>query len=329
MADQTFSPVWDYAQVASSGLDYGTIRDGATMLLRLAETLDPLLAGGVISLGSMGGMGGKTSRTANVQQYASYTPTVLATETARPTRQSRVLGYSDITVASYGLEFASTYDEQVFSLNNVAAALDATSAMQGGPAFSGNLYRSLLGSTIAGISASVGSSANDTSLDTLIAGASAFNVDSSDPSNIGAPILVLHPQQVEHVKESARAEGAFQDPGSFSSIQGIELGQVQPNFMGLGMDLMRTNAVTTSGSAYQGALYQRGAVQSLHGDTGRLASVIGPGVRWLAIPALGILIQEVPTDAANRTLVVQFYQYMGMALGDTSVFKMTRILGAT
>lgn len=297
-------------------------------LLRLAETLNPMDLGVLVMQGQfVGGAGSDTLRVPDVTNLAGQRPTVLASETARPSYQSVTLGYTDFAVATYASARSQTYDSMIFNAPAIANALSIERYIEAVPSMMAASLRYLIGQAVAGISASVGSSAATVSYDTLIAASAAFNANAYS-APMGAPaVYVSEPTSWEHVKAAVRAEPGFQANGLATGVQGLHGSQYLPDPLGLGFDVVLTPSVTTASSAFQNALVDRGGIGMVLADVSRI--VPAAGVRDIRIPALGIQIQEIPDGAGQATREAQYRQWTGVSMGSPNVFRQTRVLGAT
>lgn len=322
--DTTYASPFSYAQVASGGLDYGEIIAVNQMLMKMGESFNPMAVGILWMVGIIGGSGADTIRVPErAVEGAGVAMTALASETDTVAPTTLDLGYTDFTVGRYGIGYYETYEQQMFTLAGVREVLNIERLMALAPGNIVATLRSLLGTTLAGISAAVGSSAAATSLDTIIAAANSFNTQYPN-SRMGAPVLTLHDSQVNDVLASVRTEPGFQYTGQAMAMQGLVDSQFVPNWMGLGFDLVKSSTVTSSGGARQGAAYDRGGVGVAFGDTSRIT----PGVeRFASVRELGLLIQELPDGARQAQRQMEARGWVGMSTGSTEVFRQTRVLG--
>lgn len=324
----TYVNPFSWSAVETAGeLSHTYQLEAAEALLRLAETMNPMELGVMTMQGLLGGSGSDTLRVPDVTNLAGVRPTSLRSETDRPAYQSRTLGYTEFAVAVYGNAQAQTYDSMIFNAPAVANALSIERYIESVPSMMAALLRYLAGQAVAGISASVGSSASTVSYDTLIAAAAAFNANGYS-APMGAPaVYISEPTSYEHVKASVRTEPGFVANGLATNVQGLNGSQYIADPLGLGFDVVLTSSVTTSGSAFQNALIDRGGIGMALADVSRI--IPAAGVRDIRLPQLGIQIQEISDGAGQATREAQYRQWLGVSVGSPNVYRQTRVLGAT
>jgi len=325
----TYANPFSWSAVETAGeLSHDFQIEAAEALLRLAESLNPMDMGVLVMQGQfVGGSGSDTLRVPDVTNLAGVRPTALASETDRPAYVSRTLGYTDFAVASYSNAQAQTYDSMIFNAPAVANALSIERYIQAVPGMMAALMRYLVGQAVAGISASVGSSASTVSYDTILAATASMNSGAYSPLMAGNAVGIFKPESWEHVKASCRVEPGFQMNGVATNIQGLNESQYLQDPLNVGVDIVLTPSVTTASSAYQNAIVDRGGIGLVLADVSRITPAAG--VRDIRLPQLGIQIQEVPDGAGQATREAQYRQWLGVSMGSTSVFRQTRVLGAT
>ena len=300
--------------------------DSQIALMRLAESMNPLELGMITFQGMIGGRDSDTLRVADQTNLAGQSLSALASETDVPVTVSHVMGYTDCTVAWRGLSREQTYGQQIFSGDMVAGALSVEAFLAMIGPMTWKTMRGLACTAGAGISASVGSSAAQTSYDVLLTLAAAWNADAYSALYPGLPKLTLHPTQWEHVKASCRVEPGLQMNGAAIALQGLEQSQFHADPLGLGLDVVTCADVTTASSAFQGFITDPGGVGVCFGDTGRIRP--SAGVTSLALPQIGAHWQEISDGARQGIRIGQIRQLVGVTIGSVNVFRAKRVLGA-
>jgi hypothetical protein len=121
-----------------------------------------------------------------------------------------------------------------------------------------------------------------------------------------------------------RTEPAYQTSvADFTTIQGI-VGQMAPNFAGLGIDIATTPDVTQSGGAYQGFALAPGGIGWARAST---AGVLPTGVvSPIYMPEIGVLIAPLASSMPNATALYVAWLWLGLALASTQTHAQKRIL---
>ena len=326
----TYVNPFSWASVETAGeLSHTFYIEAMQALLRLGQMMNPLDIGVLTMQGMIGGMDSDTMRVVDQSNLWNQALTAMASETDLPPTFSHTLGYTDFTVAWYGGAREQTYGQQMFAGALVNDALSIEAFLNGVPGMVAATLRGLMATAGAGISSSVGSSAAQTSYDTLLAAASAFNSAGLMPAQPvpGNAKLVLKSLQWEHVKASLRVEPGFQMNGVATAIQGVEMSQFYADPLGLGVDIVTSADVTTSASAFQGFLVDPGGIGVCFGDTSRIR--VPGGLPALALPQVGLHFQETYDGARQGVRVGQVRMSVGATVGSSNVFRQVRVLGAT
>ena len=320
----TIYPAISHAQTAADlGLSYFFASQAFD--LQLVEKLDVAGLGIVPLVAIVGGQGSATVRRPFGEDIGfANAMTAAATESSPATMVDLDVGYSSITVAERTLGTEITYSQQVYGLDG-ATPLTVPGLLAMMPGTWVKTLRSLVCTSGASISASVGSSAAALDVDTYLDLVAAY-IQTDGASEMGAPAVMIDPVQLTQLLESARSEPAFQNSiADFRAIQGAQ-GRVRPDFMGLGMDLVATSDVTTNGGAYQGFAIQRGAIGYAVGDVARIAP---NSLDRIVIPERGMLVQRLVDKAGQATDQIEARAWLGTGLGDSTVYFQYRLLSTT
>ena len=295
--------------------------------MELAEKLNVYQLGVVPLVGDFAGAGTTTIRVTHVGGIGWDAKMVsMPTETSAPTMANPTAGYTSLTLGRFGLGLSESFQNRLVSQPNVRAAMGAEAfrAMAANTWFAS--FREQVCVTGATISASVGASGTTLSVDNLIALATAYNTTDGAEDG-GPPVVMLHPQQIEEAKASARSEPAFQgDMSGFTSVQGVS-GRVYENFLGLGMTVVGTGDVQTSGGAYQGFAFQRGGIG--YGVSSTSPLQLDPGLNPVYVDEYGLVVFDVQNGLNQQTNQCNAIAFMGFALGSTDVFFQRRVLSTT
>ncbi len=295
--------------------------------MELAEKLNVYQLGVVPLVGDFAGAGTTTIRVTHVGGIGWDAKMVsMPTETSAPTMANPTAGYTSLTLGRFGLGLSESFQNRLVSQPNVRAAMGAEAfrAMAANTWFAS--FREQVCVTGATISASVGASGTTLSVDNLIALATAYNTTDGAEDG-GPPVVMLHPTQIEEAKASARSEPAFQgDMSGFTSVQGVS-GRVYENFLGLGMTVVGTGDVQTSGGAYQGFAFQRGGIG--YGVSSTSPLQLDPGLNPVYVDEYGLVVYDVQNGLNQQTNQCNAIAFMGFALGSTDVFFQRRVISTT
>lgn len=327
MADTTLAAPIDFSGISASSLvPNPVLAAGMDFLLRIGDTLDLLASRLGISI-MYAGNGSRAVRVGNKQNLAALTLTSVG-ENAAPPLQTLTVGYNDVTTAVTALALGKTYDASIYSPMEISDATDPMRLVMEFPVIIAANVRSKVCTAGAAISASVGSSAANTSIDTILAARTTVNSGrhSADPRINGAPpAMFLHVIQVEHVLDSAMSHPALQYTGRGLADQQFSRPEIQENFLGLGVTKIETLDVTESGSAKQGFFIEAGGIQVAFGD---VSKVPAPQDRlFMAIREAGMIMQEATGLRDQQTRAVQLYHHVGASVVDVNVARQVRILG--
>ena len=329
MADTALTNPFSFAGVTGAGLSPNIVVDLGEFYFRnveLVQSFHTMLGLRGVMIGQQGVM---STRFGNVDHPASFAMEDLTSEPQEPSAVGQTLGYDSITVAPRGLAMVDTYDKVMFATPQLVNDTGVMSLLKspGSPVLA--KLGDLVAAALAGISAVSGTTTTALSIDTLIEAIASFNQTYVADGRIlgGAPKWHLHSKQVTQAQASARTEPGWQGTGTSMNIQGlIDKTTIATNWLGLGADLYVTDKVTTASGAHQGALYDPGAVITGFGDPSPLLPKLAEsGLRHMAMPELGLLLQQDPTTTRARQITYQLFTYIGAAMGDTTVGRQRRI----
>jgi len=300
---------------------------GAEIEMELADKLDAMTTGIAGLVGDLAGSGTTVVRLRFAGGFGYDTRLqVMSGEGDSPPEVSPTAGYTDCTLGQYGLSASESFMSRITS-DPASRAATGSEALRAGavPTFI-STFRHHVCLTGATISGSVGSSAAASTVDNYLSAIASFNT-TSGALDRGAPVFMVHQQQAQDIRNSARSEPAFQNSvAEFGMVQGI-MGQVTPNFLGLGATLAATNDVQTSGGAYQGFGISPGGIGYAVASTSPLD--LGNAANVVYVDRFGLVIYDVLNDQGQTVKKSQIVAFNGYCLGDSSVYHQIRILGAT
>lgn len=308
-----------------SSLNQSFLVDAARVAIQLGEQLSILP---FVDLVMIGAQSTQTIRRASVQRLGNTVPTALAGTTDEPASQDRVMGYDDITCAPFGTSAGQTFDDQMFALREVAQVNSYEQLLAETPGCADALMVDLACDAVAGISASVGSSASDMSLDTLYAAKANFNAQYPGEGMSMTPFGFFHHNAVEQAEQSARAEPGMVQNGMGLAVQTFHSSQIFENWLGTGITAIKTSRVNTSAGAYQNAIVDPGAVAIGVGNTGLIQPPAGL-VQAMSIPMLGLFAFADAKSLTQRTNRLVAFFWMGASVRQSSVFRQVRLLSAS
>lgn len=175
-----------------------------------------------------------------------------------------------------------------------------------------------------GFATNVGSAAAAGSVDDLIDLVTAFEGTPGSMAG-GSPVGMVHPEQIQDYKASARNDPAFQNSvAEFAAVQSINGSQVYRNFLGLGIDLHSSTDVETSGGGWDGGVWAPGAIGWARASTGAIRPANAAGAMY--IPGFGLFIEEIASTGQNAKRRYEARSWFGVDKGSTSVFLMRGLL---
>lgn len=317
MADTTMTPPIRFATVTTAGLALSYAVDADAMQTRFTELWDPMSLATIIELG---GGGTRTIRKSNVDHLGGTLPSPLSNETDQAALISRIVGYFDVTTTSFGFGVSDTYTQQIYGADNIVSGLSPRELLAQAPMAAMTLARYLIAAQLPSISTRVGNVATRLSVDNIISLQASFNALRPTQARTGRPVLWLHDYQDNQLRESIRIEPSFVQNGIAMALQAVRDSEVQPNFAGLGFDVVISDRVVSSGGGRRSGAYDRGGVALGIGRTNRVNPPTN-GAGFLAAGMLGLIIQEVMSARENRSERWDAYFEMGAALADDAVFR--------
>lgn len=323
MADATVTPPITYAQILAAGLGYSQYIEALmAMDTRFADLTNPM---GFVTMVDIGAQGSKTIRKSNVDHIGGILPSALAGETSQPDLENRTAGYYDISVGSYGFSLSETYEQQIYSLPNIAAGLNIDQLIATAPESAYRLMRYLMGQLYTSIATTVGAVGTRLSVDDMIAAQVEFNADVPTMPVSGMPVLHAHMRQLAQIRESIRTEPTFVQSGVAMALQAVDASRIMPNFAGFGFDWLVGSEVTASGGGLYAGAYDRGGVALGFGQTQRVTAPTDGSV-FLANGGMGLLIQEDITARRQQMRRLDAHFKMGAALADANVFRQVAVI---
>jgi hypothetical protein len=311
----------DFAQTESDlGLSF--IFAAEAMQVELQDKLDMLSMGTVPLLGDLAGSGTDTLRVTNVGSIGwSRRMASMGGETDTITASPITTGYVEVAIGMYGLAHEETYMAQVLGRER-GVSLDTLKSLV--PQAWLRTLRVQVADVVSGFGTNCGSAALAGSVDDLIDIATAFEGTPGSMAG-GTPVGMVHPEQIQDYKASARNDPAFQNSvAEFAAVQAINGSQRYANFLGLGFDLHSSTDVETSGGGWDGGVWAPGAVGWARASTGAIRPSNTQGAIY--VPEFGLFIEEIASTGQNAKRRYEARTWFGVAKGSTSVFVQRGLL---
>lgn len=239
----------------------------------------------------------------------------LATETSAPVPSAYTLIVDAVTVGMYGWSNQQTFKGMMLGApGRIATMEDLINSI---PAMYRATVTDLVAAAIATITTAVGSASTTLSVDDLLDLVAA--IEQTPGANAsGMPKLMLHSVQLSQLKASMRTEPAFKEAlATFVASQGV-FPDVSPNFVGMGMDLLKSDKIDISGSAYQGGCVSPGTIALARARfDGVLRSFAALGqspISGIADNSRGIFLFTSASGAASQIIGLNAYLMVGVAL---------------
>ena len=245
----------------------------------------------------------------------------LATETDTIDPSSFLLAYSEVAVGMYGLGHSDTYAHQILG-REPAALLDALVGKV--PDSWEATLRDLVCTVGATISVAVGSASRPLEIDDVLDLRTVFQ-EEPDSLRYGAPRIVVAPQQITQLLDSARQDPAYQNSlADHSAVQSLQQAYMRSNFLGLGMDFVQTSDVKQAASAHQGFGYSYGAIGWARASTGGL-QVSNPQDA-IVVPFGGLVIERDPAAGRQAQRAYEARAWIGVALANGNPYIQRRLI---
>ena len=321
----TINPAFSFSQIQGDlGVAYRLAAEG--LYEELVDKIDVWGLGVVPLMGDLAGSGTDTIRVGNYGGVGfAQAMTAMSTETDSVAIGTATSGYSEITLGMYGLGYEDTIKGAILNTPQARAALSLEGLIPKIPESWLKTFRTRFTTAGGTFSASVGSTATTLSIDDMIDFTEAFNEqDGVGPED--APTVVLHPTPIKQARASAWLDPTFQNSvEAFKMVQGIS-GRVYDDFLGLGVRVIGTSDVTTSGGAYVGFGFQRGGLGYATAST---QNVDLGGAPTIYVPQFGLIIAQMSNKLDQGTRKAVAYSLFGVAAGDSDVFFQRKILSTT
>ena len=288
--------------------------------IAMCDELDVMGLGLARLVGDFAGAGTDTMRVDFVDGVGFDLPmAAIATETDSIVPSSPTFGYSEVSLAQYGLAFADTYKLQLLSRQPAMLVDYLISTL---PQSWVATMRSLVCTAGSTFASGVGAATTALSIDDLLD----LNAARRLVSGARIPIVVLHGHQVNQAVESARQEPAYQSSvAQFLANSAMVEDHVHPNWLGLGFTMACTNSVVNSGGGYVGFASAPGGIGWAGADPSRIKPA---GLNPIKVPQYGLLIEDIPDQAGQSIRQTNARAFLGVAIGDPLVFfqrKLTSI----
>lgn len=305
---------------AAAGLGYSYIFAAERAALALQDRVDFASLGLVSLRGDVAGSGSDTLRITEIDNVGfSRRFSAMGSETDPLSPQSISMAYSDVTVAQYSLAHSQTFNSQVIDRRMGHDIRSLMGMVPDSWAATVRYQACVAGAAISGV---IGSATTELDVDSWLALAAAVR-ETPGAAALGAPRVTLAPQQLTQIIEAFRSEPAYGNSvADFTSVQGL-VGQVVPNFAGMGMDVVTTADVVQSGGAYQGFAGSPGFMGWARASTGniQLTGVVNP----MYLPDFGLVVAELASSVPNSVALYGAWLWMGIAVGSSNLFYSTRV----
>lgn len=312
------SPV-SFAQFGTAGVT-ATVFEMAELELAMRQDMDVEALGLLRVIGDLSGSGSSTLTSVFADDIGAdleFAP--LATETSAPTPTAYTLGIDTVTVGMYGWSTNNTM--QGLILGNPDRMLTMPKVIAQIPPMYRNTIKNLYTDVGATFSTAIGSAATALSVDNWLAMVAAIEqTPGANDSRYGMPNMTLHSVQLGQLKASARTEPAFKTAmDNFSTIQGVSE-DYAPNWLKMGMNLVKTDAVGQSGGAYQGFVAARGAIVLARASFGSVVAALSalgtPPISGFADNSRGIFVFTSAAQAGSQVLDLTAFLMVGLAKVD-------------
>lgn len=320
MPTTTVNAPGSFAQSQTAGLGQSHIFAAQRVQLALMDTLS-FRATGMISLrGDLAGTGSDTLRMTEIDGVGfGVRFSAMGSETDAVDPSTFTLGYSEVTVAQYGLSHAQTFHDQVLSRDAGYGLADMVRLVPCSVEATLRYLACVAGSGISGV---IGSATTPLDVDAWLALSTGVR-ETSGAAALGAPRATLAPQQLTQLIEAFRAEPAYGESiAEFASVQGLTAPFV-PNLAGLGIDVVLTDDVQQSGGAYQGFAGSPGFMGWARASTDRILPLGAVGAMYM--PEVGLIIVPITDGHGNSTAQYVAYMWCGVAVGSANLSYQTRI----
>lgn len=320
----TINPPSTHAQVES---DWGLahVFAGQELVLELQDMMNAMDLGVVPLVGDLAGSRSDTLRVRAVGDIGfGVTFDAMASETDAPTAKAILSGYTEVTIASYGLSHEESYFSQALgSLQGVT--IDELKAAV--PTAWMATFRSLVATAGAGFATAIGSASTQLSVDDCLDLRAAARANQAIGSRLGG---MLDPVQWNQLLESIRSEPAYQNAAfDFERVQGADT-EIMRNVLGLNMDFGLTDDVTESGGAYQGFAHTPGGIGWARASTAEVVPSNMQGAIYA--PEFGLVIHEVDNGNGQPIRKYVGFSFFGVAAasntGVTTAFQ-RRLISTT
>tara|TARA_R110000751_G_scaffold270795_1_gene370595 strand:- start:852 stop:1811 length:960 start_codon:yes stop_codon:yes gene_type:complete len=285
---------------------------------RLSDSLSVLPI--VQLVGDVAGSGSDVVRISNIGGIGyNQAMATLGSENATITASAMDLGYSEVTVAMYGLAYEETYKAAILArepsvlIDNLVNTIPDSWLRQ---------LRDLVCTSFTSFATTVGSSTLALSMDDYLD----LVADYREALGSKSPAVVLAPKQYSQLLESARSEPAMNaSMGDFSNAQRFDETQTIANAFGLGADIHLSDSVDDTLSVYSGGAFSPGGIGFAVGGTGGLVTA-SPATSIL-IPEFGLVVEDIQGNTGTRR--VEARAFFGVNAGSTDVYTFRKIQSAS
>ena len=300
-----------------STLGYSYVFAQEAIRQRLADQLNLLPV--VELVGDVAGSGSDVVRVTNIGGTGyNKAMATLAAETSTINSTTIDIGYTEVTVAMYGLAFEETYKAAIVTRE---PQLLIDSLVQTIPDSWLRQLRDLVCTEFTGFATTVGTSTLALSMDDYLD----LIADYREALGSKSPAVVLAPKQYSQLLESARSEPALNASlGDFSAAQRFDESQTIVNAFGLGADIHLSDSVDDTANVYSGGAFSPGGIGYAVGGTQNLTTA-NPNTTIL-IPEFGLCIEDIQGNTGSRR--VEARAFFGVNSGASEVYTFRKIQSA-
>lgn len=291
------------------------------ILLELQDRLDILAAGVAQLVGDFAGTGTDTLRITRMGGVGfSASMVELSSETQPIPRSTITTGYTEVAMGMYGIAHSNSYKHMLLS-REPQVLLDAIKRYL--PDSWSRQFRKMYCATGATFTDSIGDATSKLTVDDWLDLIAKYN----EREGSGRPTATLHGKQLTQLLESFRTEPSFQaSVQGFTDLQALNQAQRFVNFAGLGIDVLKTSDVNTSGGGHVGFAHDPGGIGYAVANTSALQGRTANPQESMVIPSLGLLIEGQTEGSGQAISAYEARSFKGMAKGASEVYTQTRIL---
>jgi hypothetical protein len=305
MGDYTMATITNYGLIGDLRLQQ-MISQEIKLLLTDARNLrnTPFLD----FVGSINGMGSDTIRVrrAGLDGYDSFTSFTGATEADAVLDTSLTDAHADIVVKRQALMYKIS---DMAAMTGMGSDIDPFRIAESIAKSYELLFAELTGATVAGFTASKGTTGVALTVDDFIEAYQALELAAAGKGAPGPYVALLHPEQWQDLQNDIRGEQ--NNALAFSPASYEAMSAKGPGYKGqyLGVDIYTSSHITTSGGDHVGAMWAPGAIGFANGKPQALAGAV-------ETMDMGEVLIEMDRSSANAVTNIVGHCYLGMGIID-------------